>query len=140
MKNKHILFLFVAFALFISQRAYAQVAVIANPSVRESTVSKAEVSDVFTGAASSLKNGSRVTPVLLKSGVVNAEFLNEFVGKSDAAFRASWRALVFSGQGAMPKSIDSEAAIVDYVATTPGAIGYISKSTPHDRVKTLTVR
>jgi ABC-type phosphate transport system substrate-binding protein len=40
----------------------------------------------------------------------------------------------------MPKSLDSEAAVVDYVAHNPGAIGYISKATPHDGVKVLAVR
>jgi ABC-type phosphate transport system substrate-binding protein len=140
MKNKLILFLFVACASFFTQHAYAQVAVIANPGVKVSAVSKAELSDVFTGAASSLKDGSRVTPVLLKSGVAHSEFLNEYVHKSDNAFRAGWRSLVFSGQGAMPKAFDSEAAVVDYVAATPGTIGYVSKSTAHDKVKTLTVK
>jgi hypothetical protein len=53
--------------------------------------------DVFTGAASSLKDGSKVTPVMLKSGGARDEFLSEFIGKNDTAFRASWRSLVFSG-------------------------------------------
>jgi len=140
MKNKLILFLFVAFASLLTQRAYAQVVVIANPSVKAVAVSKAELNDVFTGAASNLKDGSHVTPVLLKTGAVQAAFLNEFIGKSDTAFRAGWRSLVFSGQGAMPKTIDSEVALVDYVAATPGAIGYVGKSTAHDKVKTLAVK
>jgi len=81
-----------------------------------------------------------VTPVLLKQGAANDSFLELYVGKSDAAFRASWRSLLFSGQGAMPKSLDSEAAVVEYVAHTAGAIGYIGKTTPHEGVKTLAVR
>jgi ABC-type phosphate transport system substrate-binding protein len=140
MKNKLVLFLLVACASLLTHSAYAQVAVIANSSVKVASVSKAELSDVFTGTASSLKDGSRVTPVLLKSGVAHSEFLNEYVHKSDNAFRAGWRSLVFSGQGAMPKAFDSEAAIVEYVAATPGAIGYVSKTTAHDKVKTLSVR
>jgi hypothetical protein len=54
--------------------------------------------------------------VLLKSGAVHDEFLTEYIGKNDTAFRASWRSLVFSGQASMPKSLDSEAAVVEYVA------------------------
>ena len=140
MKNKLILFLFVACASFFTQHAYAQVAVIANPGVKVSAVSKAELSDVFTGAASSLKDGSRVTPVLLKSGVAHSEFLNEYVHKSDNAFRAGWRSLVFSGQATMPKSLDGDAAVVEYVAHNPGAIGYIGKASPHEGVKVLAVK
>ncbi len=140
MKTKFVLFLFVAFASLVGQRAYAQVVIIANPSVKATTISKAELSDVFTGAASNLRDGSRVSPVLLKAGAAQTAFLSEFIGKSDTAFRAGWRSLVFSGQAAMPKSLDSEAALVEYVAATPGAIGYVTESTAHGKVKTLAVR
>ena len=40
----------------------------------------------------------------------------------------------------MPKMFDSEAALVDYVAATPGAIGYVSKGTDVGKAKTLVVR
>jgi len=119
--------------------AHAQV-VIANDSTKAVEVSKSDLRDLFTGASSSLKDGSHVTVVILKPGLVNDEFLSLYVNKSDAAFRAGWRSLLFSGQALMPKVMESEAAMVDYVAHTPGAIGYIAKATPHDGVKTLTVR
>jgi ABC-type phosphate transport system substrate-binding protein len=133
-------FLFLAAAQLFSGFAGAQVVVIANPSVKAAEVSKSDLRDVFTGAASNLKDGSHVTPVLLKSGSAHSEFLAEYIGKDDTAFRASWRSLVFSGQATMPKSLDSEAAVVEYVAHNPGAIGYISKATPHEGVKVLAVR
>jgi hypothetical protein len=44
----------------------------------------------------------RFTPVLLKAGTSNDEFLSAYVGKTDSAFRASWRSLVFSGQATLP--------------------------------------
>jgi hypothetical protein len=81
-----------------------------------------------------------VTPVLLKTGSAHDEFLSAYIGKNDTAFRAGWRSLVFSGQAAMPKSLDSEAAVVEYVAHNAGAIGYIGKATPHEGVKVLAVR
>jgi ABC-type phosphate transport system substrate-binding protein len=140
MKKILLMFLFVATALFFSSRTQAQAVIIANPSVKASDVSKSDLRDVFTGASSSLKDGSRVTPVLLKQGAVHDEFLSAYVGKNDAAFRASWRSLVFSGQATMPKSLDSEAAVVEYIAHNPGAIGYISKATAHEGVKVLVVR
>jgi hypothetical protein len=87
-----------------------------------------------------LKDGSHVTPVLLKAGAANEEFLSAYVGKNDSAFRAGWRSLVFSGQASMPKSLESESAVVEYVAHNAGAIGYIGKGTPHAGVKVLAVR
>jgi len=124
----------------VAQKAPAQVLVIANPTVGVAEVSKAEVRDVFTGASSSFKGTAQLTPVLLKQGLVNEEFLDLYVGKSDSAFRASWLSILFSGQGVLPRTLDSDAAVVEYVARTPGAIGYIGRSSPHEGVKTLAVR
>jgi ABC-type phosphate transport system substrate-binding protein len=119
---------------------HAQVIVIANPSVNAVEVSKAELRDVFTGASSSFRGASQVTPVLLKQGPANEDFLDTYVGKSDSAFRAGWRSLLFSGQGVLPKTLDSDAAVVEYVSRTPGAVGYIARTSPHDGVKTLMAR
>jgi ABC-type phosphate transport system substrate-binding protein len=123
----------------LSAGAGAQVIVIANPSVKSSEVSKDELRDVFTGNASALKDGSKVVPILLKDGPPHEEFLKAYIGKGDTAYRAGWRSLVFSGQAAMPKSVDGDAAMVALVAHTPGTIGYIDKATPHEGVKVLEV-
>lgn len=140
MKKLLLSLLFAAGALLFSVGAGAQVVVIANSSVKSADVSKSDLKDVFTGASSSFKDGSHVTPVLLKSGAAHEDFLSSYVGKNDTAFRASWRSLVFSGQATMPKSLESEAAVVEYVAHNAGAVGYISKATPHEGVKILSVR
>jgi ABC-type phosphate transport system substrate-binding protein len=139
--KKNLYFLLLGMAGFLlSTQARAQVLVIANPGVKAADISRADLRDVFTGASSSLSDGAHVTPVLLKSGAINDAFLILYVGKSDSAFRTGWRSLLFSGQGLMPRTLESDAAVVEYVAHTPGAIGYIAKSSPHDGVKTLGVR
>jgi len=122
------------------QHAHAQVVVIANNSVSANEISRYDLRDLFTGAASSVKGGTNVSPVLLKGGPTHEEFLNLYVGKSDAAFRAGWRSLLFSGQSTMPRTFDSDAEIVEYVARTHGAVGYISRSSSHTGVKTLVVK
>jgi ABC-type phosphate transport system substrate-binding protein len=140
MKKPLLVFLFAALAPLFAVQARAQAIVIVNPSVKAIDISKSDLRDVFSGSATSLKDGSRVTPVLLKAGPASDEFLKTYVGKSDDAYRASWRSLVFSGQASMPKSLDSEAAVVDFVAHNAGAIGYIRASTPHEGVKVLSVK
>ena len=79
-------------------------------------------------------------PILLKAGSAHEEFLQAYIGKNDTAYRAGWRSLVFSGQATMPKSVDGDAAVVEFVAHNAGAIGYIGKASPHDGVKVLTVK
>jgi ABC-type phosphate transport system substrate-binding protein len=133
-------FLLSASVSIFAHQAQAQVIVIANPSVKASDVSKNDLKDVFTGAATSLKDGGNVMPILLKGGAVNEEFVQVYIGKSDAAYRAGWRSLVFSGQASMPKSLDGDAAVVEFVAHNAGAIGYIGKASPHEGVKVLAVK
>jgi hypothetical protein len=130
--------LFAAVAATSTTTAHAQM-IIASTNVRATEVSKSDLRDIFSGSSSSLGN-THVTPVLLKGGPVNDEFLSAYIGKSDLAFRTGWRSLVFSGQATMPRSFDSEAAVVDYVAHNPGVIAYIGKGTPHEGVKLVAIR
>ena len=127
-------------ALVCSLVARAEIIVIANHSVKAGDISKDDLRDVFTGSATMLKDGSRVTPILLNNGAAQEEFLKVYIGRSDAAYRAGWRNLVFTGQGTMPKSLEGDAAVVEFVMNHPGAIGYIERSSPHAGVKTLAVR
>jgi ABC-type phosphate transport system substrate-binding protein len=133
------LFALSLFVMAFGLAANAEIVVIANPSVKANDISKDDLHDVFTGNATTLKDGSRVIPILLNEGSSQEEFLKAYIGKSDSAYRAGWRNLVFSGQAMMPKSLDSDAAVVQFVLSHPGAIGYIEKSSPHAGVKTLTV-
>jgi ABC-type phosphate transport system substrate-binding protein len=138
--KKYLFTLFVMFGfLILAAQAQAQVIVIANPSVKATEVSKNDLKDVFTGASSSL-GGGNVVPILLKAGTAHVEFLQAYIGKNDTAYRAGWRSLVFSGQASMPKSLNTDAEVVEFVAHNHGAIGYIGKGTPHEGVKVMAVR
>jgi len=129
-----------AILLLTASAAQAQIVVIANPSVKATEVTKADIREIFTGNATTLKDGSRVVPILLNEGTANEEFLKAYIGKSDSAYRATWRSLVFSGQAMMPKSLDGDAAVVAFVLAHSGAIGYIDKESPHAGVKVLTIK
>jgi ABC-type phosphate transport system substrate-binding protein len=139
MKRLLLVFICAALALSSEHLAHAQVVIVANLSVGQNDITHADVRDIFSGATTTLK-GASIKPVLLKQGPVHEEMLARYIGKSDSAFRASWRSMLFSGQGVLPKTLDAEAAVVEYVARTPGAIGYIARSTPRDGVKILAVR
>lgn len=140
MKKSLISFLFLAAASIFVVHVQSQIIVIANPSVKANEISKSDLRDVFTGASTALPGGGNVVPILLKAGTVHEEFLQVFIGKNDSAYRAGWRSLVFSGQASMPKSLDGDAAVVEFVAHNAGALGYIGKATPHDGVKVLSVK
>jgi ABC-type phosphate transport system substrate-binding protein len=139
MKKIIVSFLFFCLFLCCGISKAQEVVVVANKSVKASDVSADEIKEVFSGDKTSLKDGSHVVPVTLKGGSIHEAFLKKYVGKNDSAFRAAWRSLVFTGQGAMPKTFDTEAALLEFIAATPGAIGYVGKD-PGDGVKKLAVK
>jgi len=40
----------------------------------------------------------------------------------------------------VPQSFDTDAALIERIASVPGAIGYVGKLTSHEKVKELTVK
>jgi hypothetical protein len=123
-----------------ASHACAQLVIITNPNINTTVIAKDDVHDVFTGAASNLRNGPHARPVLLNKGAAHDEFLSTFIGAKNTQFRSNWSSLVFAGQASMPPSFDSEAEVVDYVSHHPFTFGYIRKDTPHDGVKILTIK
>jgi len=130
--------LFVAFAL-VSVHA-ASVKVIANASVAATAVSADELRSVFLEEKDALAVGSRVEAVIEKGGPAHEAFLKEYLDKSDSALQSYYRSLVFTGKGAMPKTVGSDAEMVAYVAKTKGAIGYVGGDASAEGVKTLQVK
>src|SRR5579863_1981481 len=113
------------------------VVLVANKGVRISEITYGDLRAIFTGTKTRFADGSHAVPVTLKGGSVHEVFLRKHVGEGPEEFRAEWRKVVFTGQGAMPKAFDSEPALIEYVAATPGAIGYVSRISSQDRVKVL---
>src|ERR1035438_230461 len=137
-KNKTRWLILLAGLLGCGSAAAAQdVVLVANKSVQISEISAADLRAIFVGAKTRFADGSHAVPVILKGGAVHEVFLKKHIGQDPEAFRAQWRKEVFTGVGAMPKVCDSEAALLEYVAATPGAVGYVSRISPPHRVKAI---
>lgn len=140
MNTRRILPLVAAIVLIASMHALAGDAkIVANASVRADSITPAELKGVFLQDRRSLSDGSHVEPVLAKGGAAHEAFLRQYVGKGDDDLRTYYRTLVFTGTGAMPKFLDSDAEIIRYVARTKGAIGYVSSDSPTAGVKVLAI-
>jgi ABC-type phosphate transport system substrate-binding protein len=131
--------LFLGLALASAAARAQEVVVVANEGVPISHISSAELRDMFNGVHSGFGNGARIVPVLLKGGPAHEVFLSHLIGESSDQFRTRWRKATFTGQGSMPKEFSSEAALLEYVAATPGAIGYVSALPGDKYVKVLIV-
>jgi ABC-type phosphate transport system substrate-binding protein len=115
----------------------ADVQVIAHPAV-PAELAAADVKDIFLGAKTTV-GGAAVEPVL-SSAATHEAFLKTYVGKSDQGFRNHLKSLVFTGKGSMPKSFASDAEVIKYVASTKGAIGYVTAGADAAGVKKIQVR
>jgi ABC-type phosphate transport system substrate-binding protein len=86
-------------------------------------------------------DGGHARPVdQSKSSPVRDAFSREVLGKSLAAVEQYWTQAIFSGRAVPPVEKRTDADVLAYVRENPGAIGYVSASSPLDGVKRITLR
>ena len=139
MRHTHYFIFATAGLLGVLVAPAADLKIIANPSLTASSVSAAELKAVFLMTKTSL-NGGHVEPVLEKGGPTHDAFLTRYLGKTDAALSIYYRSLVFTGKAFMPKTLESDAEVADYVAKTKGAVGYVKSDTSTPGAKEITVK
>lgn len=139
--------LLLAAAIYLSAadvlhgRAVAPFRVVANPSVTATSLTRAELSAIFMRRTRSWRDGTEVRPVEQPSRArVRETFSNAVHGKSVAYVTRYWHRVIFAGRGVPPEELASDAAVLEYVRTHRGAIGYIDGIIPPgDGVKTIAV-
>src|SRR5690348_6986705 len=94
------LYRIAGFMLVAALAAFASdVKIVANPSVRASSISVAELRSVFLLQRKTLKDGSSVEPVLQKSGPVHDAFFKQYLNRDGEEIRIYYQGLVFTGKG-----------------------------------------
>ena len=132
--------LFAAFAPVASPVSAEDFKVIAHAGLPLSEISASDLRSIFLGTKTALEDGSKVTPVMESSSIVFSAFSKTYLGKTPAALQAYYRSQVFTGKASMPVAFATDAAVIAYVAKTPGAIGYVRETADVDSVKVLRVR
>ena len=114
--------------------------VIVNKSNGITSISKSDLSDLFMKKDTKFSNGNRAVPVDQKG---NSDVRNSFStgvhDKSIAAIKSYWQQSVFQGKATPPVEKSSDQEVIAYVASNPGAIGYVSSSTNTSSVKEVDV-
>lgn len=117
-----------------------EIKIVANPGIGASEISRDDLNRIFLMTKTSLQGTGHVEPVLENAGPVYKMFLKEYIGRTDAALMTYYRSLVFTGKASVPKAFSSDAELIEYVAKTKGAIGYVSANASTVGVKTLKVK
>ena len=115
--------------------------VIVNPSVTEKTLSKSALRAIFGMRLHTWPDGTAVKVfVMPDDSPLHAAFAKEKLNVFPYQLRSAWDRLVFSGTGQAPDTVASEEEMLARVASTPGAIGYLTKSKADRRVNVLQIK
>ncbi len=115
--------------------------IVVNSSNPVSSLTKKQVSNYFLKKTTKWSNSTIVQPVDLGSrSSVRANFSKNIHKKSIGQVRAFWQQSVFSGKASPPPEMQNDNAVVYYVKTHKGAIGYVSKNANTNGVKTITIK
>lgn len=102
--------------------------VVAHPSVSEPDVSYQSLRQIFLKRKTRWDDGSRVLPVDQEvEREVRSQFSEDILGRSADAMQTYWQAQIFSGRALPPTVLDDDQAVLDYVSSTLGAVGYVSE-------------
>lgn len=115
--------------------------VVVHSSNAASSVPKDQLSRLFLKRTTRWADGTTALPVdLPEPSPVRQSFSRAVHGRDVAAIRSYWQQQIFAGRAVPPPELQSDAAVLRFVAQNPGAVGYVSKGTPTSDVKVVTVQ
>jgi ABC-type phosphate transport system substrate-binding protein len=108
-------------------QGYVVVVNAANPATE---LSKDLVEKIFLKTAQKFDNGTAAVPVNNDpASKVRAAFTKAVLKRSVSAMDSYWQQQIFAGKDVPPQEKNSDAAVLDFVRATPGAIGYVAPGT-----------
>ena len=137
--KRTVIFMCIVFAL-VTGAAHADVLIITNKYVKDTAVTKADLKEIFLGKKVQWSDNTKIRFVTLKESGPHETFLRTYINKYVQQYSNYWRKMVFTGKGKIPKSFATNAAMIEYVSGTSGAIGYIGSSTKPANVNKINVQ
>lgn len=115
--------------------------VIVHPKNPATSANRTLIADIFLKKATRWENGDAAVPVDQRpSSGVRKAFSEDVLRRSVEAVRNYWTQRIFAGRELPPPEVDSDEAVVRFVANHPGALGYVSGNAPLGPCKRLEVR
>lgn len=121
-----IIIVLLAVSMTFSKAQAGDIVVIGNSNVPK--MDAVTIQKVYTGKFISV-SGVNVTPVGVKPGTVaRNRFLREFLNQDEEKYTAYWTVRRYIGKGVPPTELAGAAAVISFVLSTPGAVGYIDEA------------
>jgi ABC-type phosphate transport system substrate-binding protein len=134
-----VLLIIVIQQVFFAGGANGQVAVIAHKGVSTDAIGKQQLLDFYTGDDRRWDDGVPVTVLDLKEKNEAKKALYQYLGKSTSRMKSIWIKRMLAGEGDPPEAMESEDEMLQKVASTPGAVGFVSESKVTNEVKILAI-
>lgn len=115
---------------------------VVQESNRTASITQAQASQYFLKQTKFWPTGEAVAPVDQgEKSAVRRAFSKAVLKKDVATVRGYWQAQIFSGRSMPPPERPSDASVLAFVQSTPGAIGYVSSGADVGRgVKEIEIR
>lgn len=138
--NTSLLSLVLLASMMMAQQAHAELVIITHPKNSVMGISADELKRIYMGKSHSFSNNQRVHAVDQQIGSSARDMLNKKVLQMSEGKRKSyWSRLIFTGKQKPPLILDDDAAVLEWVATHPGGLGYITSNKVSKRVKVLLI-
>lgn len=117
------------------------ITVITNASVDRSELQLTELRAIFTMKKRLWSDGQPVQVyVLTPEQGSHREFCKQVLGVFPRQLQSIWHRLVYSGTGEAPIELNNEQEMLEVIASTKGAIGYIQQEQDHEQITILNIR
>lgn len=122
----------------ISTTAHAGVVVVMSAKSDVSSLTKAQVSQIYLAKSDALPNGKVARPIDQADGAAaRNEFYSKVANKDAAQMKAYWSQLTFTGRAKPPREATGDAGVKAILAESPTSIGYISDGAVDSSVKVV---
>lgn len=126
--------------LCLAHSAHAQEPIV-NPEVPQHELALSTVRAIFGMRLRTWSDGTPIQVLVLPDAdPAHAAFAKRVLQVFPNQLRSAWDRLVYSGTGQAPTQVGSQQEMRAKVATTPGAIGYLTQGMIDDSVRIMQVR
>ena len=103
-------------------------------------VNRKFLAEIFLRRATRWGDDSPIRPVDLSAeSPARGRFSQDILARSVYSVKSYWQQRIFSGEGLPPPEMSDDEAAVRYVASHPGAIGYVIAGTSLDGARAVEV-
>lgn len=131
---KAIIYILISLALLTADTV-GQVAVIVNKSVNVSSLDASQLLEIYSLNVRTWGDGSPISLYSLRGNESVEQRFFAFLGRKPLEMRKLWLRVQLSGEGKAPTTVSSEEDLVQKVASSRSAIGFVSLEKVNNTVK-----